>query len=374
MAGIYIHIPFCRKACHYCDFHFSTQTNTMNDMVAAICRELDQQKTFLDKAIISTIYFGGGTPSLLPMKALQQIVTSIRSNFSITKDAEISFEVNPDDIHQLQLENWLAAGINRLSIGVQSFQQADLDWMNRAHTAQQSLQSIDWVSQAGFTNFSIDLIYGSVTLTNDQWKENLALVDAKNIPHLSAYALTVEPKTALAKQIQQDKIADVNPEKQAKHFTILSNWASKNGYTHYEISNLAKPGFYSKHNTNYWKGVPYLGIGPSAHSFNGKKRSWNISNNAMYIQGIKNDLPIYEEEVLTDVQRVNEYIMTALRTIEGINLDKIRSQLGEDSVNRILRSAQKAIHGKLISKEADILTLTEEGKFLADGIAADLFL
>lgn len=374
MAGIYIHIPFCRKACHYCDFHFSTGLAAMEDMGSAICNELYQRRDFLAHTPISTIYFGGGTPSLLPNHILQQILETINKYFSFEKTVEISFEANPDDITKEALTQWMQAGINRLSIGIQSFQEADLAWMNRAHTAAQSFQCIERIKEVGFTNYSIDLIYGSPALTDKGWEENLDIVVQNNIKHLSAYALTVEPRTALARQIQQQKIADVDPDKQAKHFNMLSAWANHHNYTHYEISNLAIEGYRSNHNTNYWKGVPYLGIGPSAHSFNGNKRGWNISNNALYIQAQKINMVIYEEEVLTDTQRANEYIMTSLRTIEGLDLTHMQALLGETAVMRILLSAKKAIENGLLQRENNILVLTQAGKFLADGIASDLFL
>jgi oxygen-independent coproporphyrinogen-3 oxidase len=374
LAGIYIHIPFCRKACHYCDFHFSTGLAAMEDMGSAICNELYQRRDFLAHTPISTIYFGGGTPSLLPNHILQRILETINKHFSLENIMEISFEANPDDITKEALTQWMQAGINRLSIGIQSFQEADLAWMNRAHTAAQSFQCIEWIKEVGFTNYSIDLIYGSPALTDKGWEENLDIVVQNNIKHLSAYALTVEPRTALAKQIQQQKIADVDPDKQAKHFAMLSAWANNHNYTHYEISNLAIEGYRSNHNTNYWKGIPYLGIGPSAHSFNGNKRGWNISNNALYIQAQKNNMVIYEEEVLTDTQRANEYIMTSLRTIEGLDLTYIQALLGETAVTRILLSAKKAIENGLLQRENNILVLTQAGKFLADGIASDLFL
>ncbi|MBX9781376.1 MAG: radical SAM family heme chaperone HemW [Chitinophagaceae bacterium] len=374
MAGIYIHIPFCRKACHYCDFHFSTGLGAMEDMGLAICKELYQRKNFLANTPVSTIYFGGGTPSLLPKSILHSILDTVNNHFLVEKNVEISFEANPDDITKERLIEWMDTGINRLSIGIQSFQEADLAWMNRAHTADQSFQSINWVNEVGFTNYSIDLIYGSPALTDSGWEENLAFVVQHNIKHLSAYALTVEPRTALAKQIQQQKIANVDPDKQAKHFAMLSAWANNHNYSHYEISNLAKEGYRSNHNANYWKGLPYLGVGPSAHSFDGKNRGWNISNNALYIRAQKNNLNIYEEEKLTDTQRANEYIMTSIRTIEGLDLTHIQDLLGEAAVSMILRSANKAIHNGLLQKEHNILTLTQAGKFLADGIAADLFL
>ncbi|HEX8279323.1 MAG TPA: radical SAM family heme chaperone HemW, partial [Segetibacter sp.] len=275
MAGIYIHIPFCRKACHYCNFHFSTSQELQKDFVEALIKEIELQKNYL-KESISTIYFGGGTPSLLPGADIQRIIGKLSNTFEIEQEVEITLEANPDDINTPKLKEWKSFGINRLSIGVQSFFEDDLRWMNRAHDAEQAIHCIYLAQQEGFNNLTIDLIYGTPTLSDDHWIKNIKKAIEANIPHLSCYALTVESKTALERLIAQNKLEDVDPDKQARHFEILTGIMEEEGYEHYEISNFARPGFRSKHNSSYWKGTPYLGLGPSAHSFNGNSRQWNI--------------------------------------------------------------------------------------------------
>ncbi|HRD58979.1 MAG TPA: radical SAM family heme chaperone HemW, partial [Ferruginibacter sp.] len=318
MAGIYIHIPFCKQACHYCNFHFSTNHSQKAAMVEAICKEIILTPVFDKNEFIETIYFGGGTPSLLSMPELEKILNTIRQKFSIVTDAEITLEANPDDINPTVLQAWLQAGINRLSLGIQSFNEAELKWMNRAHHAAQSLQSIDQIQAAGFQNFSVDLIYGSPLLSNDDLIKNVGIIFEKNIPHISCYALTVEYKTALYYLIDKNKSPNVDESIQADQFEILQALMNKNGYEQYEISNFAKPGYRSKHNSSYWKSKPYYGFGPSAHSYDGNKtRRWNVANNALYIQSIEKNILPQEEEILTPAQQMNEYIMIGLRTIEG---------------------------------------------------------
>jgi oxygen-independent coproporphyrinogen III oxidase len=373
MAGIYIHIPFCRKACHYCNFHFSTSNKHIDEMVKAICMEMELRKEYLSEKI-ETIYFGGGTPSLLSIDNLKLTIDNLHKHFIIEKNAEITLEANPDDINEEKLSGWKSCGINRLSIGVQSFFEEDLEWMNRAHNASQALQSVKLAQQKGFTNISIDLIYGSPTLSDEKWKENLQTAFALHITHLSCYALTVEPKTALAKMINENKKENIDTEKQSRHFEILTQLANEAGYEHYEISNFAKPDLRSKHNSSYWSGKNYLGLGPSAHSFNGESRQWNIANNALYMQSIQQKNISFEIEYLTATQKTNEYIMTALRTIEGINFADGRWRTTDDSVkNQILKAAKKWEANGNIFKDETRIRLTDKGKFFADGIAADLF-
>jgi oxygen-independent coproporphyrinogen-3 oxidase len=373
MAGLYIHIPFCRKACHYCNFHFSTSLQSVQAMVDAICEEAVLQKAYITEPL-ETIYFGGGTPSLLTKQQLGALLQTFREHFSILPGAEISLEANPDDITPGVLEDWLQLGINRLSIGVQSFFGEDLIWMNRAHQAEQAVDCIVLAQKAGFNNISIDLIYGSPGLTDQQWQENINRAIELGVPHLSCYAMTIEPKTALAKMIETRQSANTDPDTQARHFEMLTNSLDRAGFEQYEISNFAKPGFRSRHNSSYWQGKHYLGLGPSAHSFNGSSRQWNIANNALYIQTIRSGSPVYEKEMLTPIQQLNEYLMTALRTVEGISLEKVAGGWGEIEKQRITEGAQKHIKaGNLYRNDAGI-GLTEKGKFLADGIAADLFL
>jgi oxygen-independent coproporphyrinogen III oxidase len=372
MAGIYIHIPFCKQACNYCNFHFSVNNSLLPRMVEAIVFEANLQKHYL-KDSVETIYFGGGTPSLLSNTQLTAILHGINAAFPISTNAEITLEANPDDITQEKLGFWKWAGINRLSIGVQSFFEEDLVWMNRAHNAQQAIHCIELVQKEGFNNISIDLIYGGPSLSDENWEKNLSTCFDLGIPHLSAYALTVEPKTALAKQIKAKTLMNIDLEKQATHFNMLVNLTAKAGLDHYEISNFAVPGNKSKHNTSYWSGKHYLGLGPAAHSFNGTSRQWNISNNNLYLASIQQNTIPFEIEQLTAIQQLNEYIMTALRTSEGIDLEKIKDIGGEIALNKLITDAEKYLRSLSIEQNENHLTLTREGKFFADGIAADLF-
>lgn len=375
MTGIYIHIPFCKQACNYCNFHFSTSLRLKEEFIAALTTEiyLSTKTGFIKDSKVQTLYFGGGTPSILDKEDLQLIFSSLKKYFVIADKAEITLEANPDDISIEKLQLWKKLGINRLSVGIQSFSEAELIWMNRAHTAADSLKCIDEIIEAGFTDFSIDLIYGSPLLSNTEWKKTIALVIDKNIPHISCYALTVEPKTALEKQIRNKTKVPVDAEKQAEQFIILTTMLQQAGYEHYEISNFAKPDFRSKHNSSYWQGKPYYGFGPSAHSFNGIARRWNIANNALYIQSLKNNIIPFEEEQLTGVQQLNEYIMTSLRTMEGISLDVAAEKFGEENKNTLLLKSKKwLVDGKMIH-QPPALVLSDEGRLFADGIAADLF-
>ena len=372
MGGIYIHIPFCKKACHYCNFHFSTTLHRMPEMMKAIGKEAELRKDYVTEKV-DTIYFGGGTPSLFTHNEVGNMIELFREFFLVDAPAEITLEANPDDISEASLSAWKKAGINRLSIGIQSFFEEDLLWMNRAHTALQSIQSIEMAQAAGFHNISIDLIYGRPGLTNENWKQNIQTTLSLKIPHLSCYALTVEPNTALAKMIATHQSSNVDEDKQALHFSILCQELDAAGYEHYEISNFALPGFRSQHNSSYWQGKPYLGLGPSAHSFNGKSRQWNVSNNRLYLQSIENGQVPFEIEWLTETQQFNEYIMTALRTIEGISLERIKADWGEEKTLALNLAALKYLQNGGLQINDNYLRLTVSGKFLADGIAADLF-
>ena len=371
MAGIYIHIPFCRQACLYCNFHFSTSLRLKNDLINALLKEIALCTVYNDKSV-ETIYFGGGTPSLLQAEALNSILDALHQKFHIDPNAEITLEANPDDISGQLLTSWKSMGINRLSIGVQSFFEEDLKWMNRAHTAEQSANSIMLAQHAGFDNLTIDLIYGSPGLSDEKWQQNVKKTVDFNIPHLSCYALTVEPKTALHSLIAKNKMQDTDPEQQATQFMQLIKWLEDAGYEHYEISNFSIPGKRSRHNTSYWQGKPYYGFGPSAHSFNGTDtRSWNIANNALYIQSLQQNTIPSEKEKLSTIQRLNEYIMTSLRTIEGINLYYIQSQFGATFAQRLFTAAQP--YNEKVIIQNNFIKLTNAGKLFADGIAADLF-
>ena len=372
MSGIYIHIPFCKQACNYCNFHFSVNNSLLPRMVEAIVFEANLQKHYL-KDSVETIYFGGGTPSLLSNTQLTAILHGINAAFPISTNAEITLEANPDDITQEKLGFWKWAGINRLSIGVQSFFEEDLVWMNRAHNAQQAIHCIELAQKEGFNNISIDLIYGGPSLSDENWEKNLSTCFDLGIPHLSAYALTVEPKTALAKQIKAKTLMNIDLEKQATHFNILVNLTAKAGLDHYEISNFAVPGNKSKHNTSYWSGKHYLGLGPAAHSFNGTSRQWNIANNNLYLASIQQNTIPFEIEQLTAIQQLNEYIMTSLRTSEGIELEKIKQIGGTIALKKLMGDAEKYIRSLRIEQNGNHMKLTKEGKFFADGIASDLF-
>lgn len=377
MAGIYLHIPFCRQACHYCNFHFSTSLNRKNDFVAALLKEMELQRDYIGSAAVETVYFGGGTPSLLTEDELGQILGRLRELFVLEPGAEITLEANPDDITAPgKLGAWKAAGINRLSVGVQSFFEEDLQWMNRAHDAGQAVNSIRMAQGEGFDNISVDLIYGGPTLPDDHWEKNVAQAVASGIPHLSCYALTVEPRTALDKMIHQKKKEAVNPDDQARQFLLLMRWLAVAGYEHYEISNFSLPGHRSRHNSSYWQGKPYLGLGPSAHSYNGGSRQWNVANNAQYIDGLFSGKLLFEKEELTRIQQLNEYIMISLRTMEGCDLQRVSDQFGEEEARKLREQAEPYVRdGKiLVSGEKNTrIFLTQEGKLLADGIASDLF-
>ena len=374
MAGIYIHIPFCRQACHYCNFHFSTNTAQKDALINALIKEIGLADLIDKDAPTHTIYFGGGTPSLLFEDELERILDAVTTKFNVSPSAEITLEANPDDINPAVLNSWLKAGINRLSLGVQSFNEAELKWMNRAHNAAQSLQSIDNIQAAGFSNFSVDLIYGSPLLSNEEFEKNVNIIINKNIPHISCYALTVEEKTALHHLIEKKKYEPVDEARQAEQFELLLKLTAAAGYEQYEISNFAKPGYRSRHNSSYWKGIPYYGFGPSAHSFDGNnKRRWNIANNALYIQSIANNTIPFEEEQLTPTQQLNEFIMISLRTVEGIDMNKLEEKFGTGKLQALKENAATFIKEGLLLNDGSFLKLSPKGKILADGIAAELF-
>ncbi|SDX23298.1 radical SAM family heme chaperone HemW [Aequorivita viscosa] len=380
--GIYIHIPFCKQACHYCDFHFSTSIKKKADLVNAICEELRLRKNELTGKV-KTIYFGGGTPSLLTSEELQQIITAIQTNYTISENAEITLEANPDDLIDVGLSavedlkpTKLAilkkAGINRLSIGIQSFFEEDLKLMNRAHNASEALNCIK-EAKKHFQNISIDLIYGIPGMTKERWKKNLKLALELDVPHLSCYALTVEPKTALKKFIDKGIVPPVDEEAAKQHYEILLEVTEKAGYDNYEFSNFGKSGFESRNNTAYWEGKPYLGIGPSAHGYNGKSRSWNVANNTKYIKSIAaGELPL-ESEILSNEDKYNEYIMTGLRTKKGVSLNKIETEFGKEFLEYLMKQAANPLKNELLILEEESLKISKEAKFLGDGIASDLF-
>ncbi len=374
MAGIYIHIPFCRKACTYCNFHFSTSLQQKKNFLDALHHEIKLRRDFLKEGqIIETIYFGGGTPSLLESDEIKAIMDALQVNYLISSDTECTLEANPDDITTSGVKAWMQAGINRLSLGVQSFDDAELGWMNRAHAASQSLQSIDEIQEAGMQNFSVDLIFGSPLQSQDSLEKNTQLITSKKIKHISCYALTVEPRTVLFQQVKKGQTADTNPEQQANDFLFLMNYLQDAGYEHYEISNYALPGYRSKHNSSYWQGLPYLGLGPSAHGYDGiNKRRWNIANNSSYIHELLNNRLPFEEETLEPVQQLNEYIMTALRTAEGISLERVSNKFG-DTKAEALKNKVSGLNPESISVNQGKIILSNAGKLFADGLASSLF-
>jgi oxygen-independent coproporphyrinogen-3 oxidase len=373
MAGIYLHIPFCKKACHYCNFHFSTQTTQIQAFLDAMIQEIELQKNYFNEPI-ETIYFGGGTPSLLNEVQLKAMMEAIHTHFKVATTIECTLEANPDDINLVKLAAWKQLGINRLSIGIQSFQATALAWMNRAHTVEQSHAAIEMAKEAGFNNLSIDLIYGTPTLTDQALMVDLDWIQQYEINHVSCYALTVEDKTALKNLIQKAQMEDVDPEKQARHFEIVSTKLKQMGMEHYEISNFAKPGFRSQHNSNYWSGKHYLGLGPSAHSFNTISRQWNIANNALYIQSIANGQLNFEIEYLTEANRYNEYMMTSLRRMEGFDLDLIRTAFGQNYFDHSIATINELLSKNVFQQNGSQYSLKNEAKFLADGIASDFFI
>ncbi len=373
MSGIYLHIPFCKQACHYCNFHFSTSLKYKGELLDAMHKEIALQKDYLGGEAIQTIYFGGGTPSLLSADEINGLLAALGKYHDISGVEEVTLEANPDDLGELWLKNLQNTSVNRLSIGVQSFFERDLQYMNRAHDAQEAKRCILDAQDAGYTNLSIDLIYGTPTMSESEWEENLATVFELHIPHISCYALTVEPKTALAHFVQAGKAIAPSDESAAKQFEVLTKRMLEQGYEHYEISNFCLPNSYSKHNSAYWTGKKYLGIGPSAHSFNGKTRQWNKANNALYIKELKQDNLPFELEHLSPKDRYNEYLLTTLRTKWGADMDKIKAW-GQEAQNHFLQTAQPFLDKGLMKQNGTFFMLTNEGKFLSDGIISDLFL
>ncbi|MDC0249374.1 radical SAM family heme chaperone HemW [Flavobacteriales bacterium] len=374
MASIYIHIPYCKQACTYCNFHFRISQNNKSDMIKCIIKEIETRVAYLNNKTISSIYFGGGTPSMLNKKELKRILNTIYANFTVTKDIEITLECNPDDLNRNKLVDLKTAGINRLSIGVQSFNDTDLEFMNRSHNSKEALYCINLAKKVGFENITIDLIYGLPNQNNEKWKKNLKQILTLDINHFSAYALTIEPKTILKHLIDTKKITPLEDEIIIEHFNTLVEFSYNNSFIHYEISSFGKEGFFSNHNSGYWKNQHYIGIGPSAHSFNGDSRQWNISSNKQYIKKITGDNSCFEIEKLNNEQLYNEYIFTSLRTVWGIKLDYIKTQFGQDAQQYFKRQIQNWIDQEKIKQEKNQFTLTKQGKLYADAISSDLFI
>lgn len=373
MAGIYFHIPFCRQACHYCDFHFSTSLRYKNELLEAMLEELRLQSGYLQGQPVSSVYFGGGTPSLLTPDEISRFMEGVSNLFLLESDLEITLEANPDDLSPEKVKGIRQTPVNRFSIGVQSFFEEDLRWMNRAHHAQEAMTAIQRVQDAGFDNITADLIYGYPLLTDKKWQFNVAGLTGLGIPHISAYSMTVEDRTALAHSIRKGKQQPMDEEQSARNFEYLIAALDAAGYEHYEISNFAKPGRYARHNSNYWKGIAYLGIGPSAHSFDGSSRQWNVSNNMKYLKAIRENRPPFEKELLTDRDVFNEYIMTSLRTNWGIDLEYVKQRFDARQHENLSRELGHFVRSKEVTLCDGKAVLTTKGKLMADHIAAELF-
>lgn len=373
MAGIYVHIPFCKQACIYCDFHFSTSTRHRSAMATAIAQEARLRRNYLGGETVGTLYFGGGTPSLLEAHELQEILQQLRSLFNFSSDLEFTFEANPDDLSAAKLAEMKDAGVNRLSIGLQALDDAMLQWMNRAHRADEGLAAVRRAQAAGIDNISVDLIYGRPGLNSEAWKQEIKTIIELGVPHISAYCLTVEPGTVLGKRVSRREEKPMDEQAAGNQFEILISELAKAGIEQYEVSNFAKPGFYSRHNTAYWQGTAYLGLGPSAHSFDGAQRSWNVANNARYIKSINEEkLPVTIEEA-AKYDRLNEWIMTGLRTKWGIDLMAAKAKFGVDLSKKHAAYIATLEAEGLARMDGNVLSLNPSGLFRADGIASDFF-
>lgn len=370
--GIYIHVPFCKKACNYCDFHFSTSLKYMEEMTEAICTEILLKKDRISQ--LDSIYFGGGTPSLLPLAAFEKIFDTITQCFTVSANAEITIETNPDDLDAKKISELRKLPVNRFSIGIQSFFSEDLLWMNRAHSSEEALSCVKRSQDAGFENLTIDLIYGYPLLTDEKWFKNIQTAIDLQTPHISAYSLTVEEGTALSNAINKGKQSGLNDEQSAAQFISLSEKLVKAGFEHYEISNYGLPGKFAVHNTNYWKGMPYLGIGPSAHGFDGENRYINVANNAKYLSALGSKKLAETVEQLSETDKFNEYIMTSLRTMWGTDLNKIESDFGNGHVAEVRKQIEPYIDKGMAFEDKNTIFLTTQGKLFADGIAAELFI
>ena len=372
MSGIYIHIPFCKQACHYCDFHFSTSLKKKDELINALAKELVMRKDEFQNITVETIYFGGGTPSLLTIDELQFLIDTVYQNYKVSEAPEITLEANPDDLSSVQITMLAQSPVNRLSIGIQSFFEDDLKLMNRAHNADEAKRCLEEATQY-FDNISVDLIYGIPGLGNTRWKANIDIALGYNIPHISSYALTVEPKTALERFIKKGIIENVDDDLAQEQFHILIETLEAHDFIHYELSNFGKADYFSRNNSAYWQGKSYIGIGPSAHSFSGNERSWNVRNNSKYIKAIEDDHLPKEAETLSTTDKYNEYVMTGLRTVWGVSLQKVANDYGENYKDYLLLQAESFINEHLLYIDDEKLMVTKKGKFLSDGIASDLF-
>jgi oxygen-independent coproporphyrinogen-3 oxidase len=374
MAGIYIHIPFCKSKCAYCNFFSLASESKINDYVEALKKEIVLRKNYLGGETVKTIYFGGGTPSILSVKNIEEILELLNKNYEIVSSPEITLEINPDTIDREKMSSLKKIGVNRMSVGIQSFDDEDLRYLGRRHDSRHAMQVLEDLKQTDFEKITLDLIYGMPTLTEEKWNKNLDIFFSTGITHLSAYALTVEPKTILGQRIEKGELQSVSEEETIRHYNILVERTKENGFEHYEISNFAKEGFRSQHNSIYWRDEKYLGLGPSAHSYDGKSRQWNISNLTKYIQLVGDAELFYEKEILSTEDKFNEYVMTSLRTSWGCDIEKIERDYGKSYAHHFLKNIKKYLENGEMLKENNTYFLSEEGKLFADGIAADLFL
>ena len=369
MAGVYIHIPFCAQACHYCNFHFSTNLSRMEEMIRCIILEIKRRGTGQE---IETIYFGGGTPSAIPTEFINLILQQVRESYGTDHVTEVTLEANPEDMSAANLAQWKEMGVQRLSVGVQSFFDHELQVMNRIHHGAQAREAIERAYEEGFESLNLDLIYGMPWSSTDRFLENLNTAESLGVDHLSCYALTVEEKTALAYQIKKGQVAPVDDQQAFQDFTELQNWSKQFNFEHYEISNLARPDRRARHNSQYWQGKSYFGFGPGAHSYEGNKRSWNRANNSLYIKDIQNDQDPSESEILSTADQYNEWVMTGLRLIDGVN--KAGLEKWPDSVREATNSVWKnKIEAGILYEENNRIILKEDQRFFADGHASDLF-
>ncbi|MFT5778258.1 MAG: oxygen-independent coproporphyrinogen-3 oxidase [Crocinitomicaceae bacterium] len=372
MAGIYVHIPFCKQQCTYCDFHFSTTFSAYREeMISKLLIELTQRQDYVANKTIETIYFGGGTPSILSLEEITALLDTIYANYAVIDQVEISLEANPDDITVENLLAWKDAGINRLSIGLQSFKAEDLEWMNRAHTVGEALNCVELAKKYGFENLTVDLMYGLPDLSPDEWQHHIQTIISMDVPHISAYCLTIEEKTVLHNLVGKGKIVPASEDTQSDQFMMLLEILEASGYQQYEISNFSKPEFESKHNSNYWKGEWYLGVGPSAHSFNGVSRRWNVSNNQRYMKAIAEETSVSETEMLTKENQFNERILTGLRTMYGVNLISLNEIIPLPA--QFMEDVSKFVEADWMNQNKNTLFLTKEGRLRADHIASELF-
>jgi oxygen-independent coproporphyrinogen-3 oxidase len=374
MAGIYVHIPFCREACSYCDFHFSIALGQKGPMLDAIGKEITRERDYLEGESLNTIYFGGGTPSLLSIGDIRQILGLISEYYKVNPNTEITLEANPDDLNKDYIRQLAESPVNRLSIGIQSFFDEDLEWMNRRHDSKQAMNCLDNLREEGFDNFNIDLIYGLPGQSIQRWQENLKIAVKLKPPHIAAYHLSYEAGTRLFYQRKKNRIEETDEKVSLDQFNLLSEKLETAGYEHYEISNFALPGKISRHNTSYWKEEKYLGAGPSAHSYNGRTRRWNISRNASYIRGINSGSKVYEEETLGIREKYHDYIMTSLRTSWGIRPKEIGERFGPGFSKHAEKKAEKHIRSGMIVFSSGRLKLSKAGRFIANQIITDLFM